>query len=202
MKYFAFIALLATGLLAAEPLTLKESQKLALQHSESLSIAELHTLIATDKIDEIKGINRPKLNFDASYNWRDVRLGAVRKNPMYGKPDGGGPPQPKELKTIVSSKVVRTGKVSLVVPVYDFGYVANLVSAQQAVVEATVHERDRVRQDLCFGVATQFYRALEGAKLERIVEESISVLERQLYTLSRAGVKRVWISTDLRRICC
>ena len=181
MRHFAFAALLATSLLTAEPtLTLKETQKLALHHSESLSIAELHTLIATDKIDEIKGINRPKICFDASYNWRDVRLGAVRKNPMYGKTPDGSPPQPKEIKTIISNKVVRTGKVSLVVPVYDFGYVANLISAQNAIVEATVHEKDRVRQDLCFGVATQFYRALEGTKIEKVVRESLSILDRQL----------------------
>ena len=162
-------------------LTLVEAQKQALQHSEAFSIAELHTLIATDKIREIEGINLPKISCDATYNWRDVDLGTVRKNPMYGSQAiPGAPAQPKEIKTIITSKVIRTARVALTVPVYDFGYVASLVSAQKAVVEATMHEKDRVRQDLCFGVATQFYRALEGAKIETVVQESISVLERQL----------------------
>jgi outer membrane protein TolC len=184
-----FIAIvLSLPAFSAEPMSLTEAQKSALQHSEVFSIAELHTLIATDKIREIEGINMPKVGFDASYNWRDVHLGAVRKNPMYGKeppplfPGAPSmmPPQPKTIKTLIANKEVRTAKVNLTVPVYDFGYVADLVSAQKAVVEATMHERDRVRQDLCFGVATQFYRALEGAKIENVVSESISILERQL----------------------
>jgi outer membrane protein TolC len=184
-----FIAIvLSLPAFCAEPMNLTEAQKSALQHSEVFSIAELHTLIATDKIREIEGINMPKVGFDASYNWRDVHLGTVRKNPMYGKeppPLFPGappmmPPQPKTIKTLIANKEVRTAKVNLTVPVYDFGYVADLVSAQRAVVEATMHERDRVRQDLCFGVATQFYRALEGAKIENVVSESISILERQL----------------------
>ena len=176
---FSALLLVLPGFSAdSSRLTLKAAQRHALLHSEVFSIAELHTLIATDKIQEIEGINRPKVSADAAYNWRDVRPGVVRKNPLYGKdPDA---PQPKEIKTIVASKVVRTGKVSLTVPVYDFGYVANLVSAQKSVVEATIHEKDRVRQDLCFGVATQFYRALEGAKISKVVQESISILERQL----------------------
>ena len=172
----------------AEPLNVQTAQKAALQHSEVFSIAELHTLIATDKIREIEGINMPKIGFDAAYNWRDVHLGTVRKNPMYGKeppplfPGAPSlmPPQPKEIKTIIANKEIRTAKVNLMVPVYDFGYVADLVSAQRAVVEATMHERDRIRQDLCFAVASQFYRALEGSKIENVVGESISILERQL----------------------
>jgi outer membrane protein TolC len=171
-----------------------QAQQEALVHSEELSIAELETLIATEKIQEIRGINMPKLSVDGSYNIRSNHLGAVRKNPLYKKempsiPDLPGmpplpkpPPQPKTIKTIVANKEVTNGKVSLLVPVYDFGYVSNLVKAQSSIVEATVHEKDRVQQDLLFAVAGSFYRALEGAKIETVVLESMKVLKNQLVT--------------------
>ena len=188
MKLVAvFVALmLSLHAFGDEPchLTLESAQKATLDHSEAFSIAELHTLIATDKIREIEGINMPKINFDGSYNWRNVHLGTVRKNPLYGKeppiPIPNVPPPPKKIRTLIANKEIRTAKVSLTVPVYDFGYVASLVSAQKAIVESTMHERERVRQDVVFGVAAQFFRALEGAKIEKVIQESISILDRQL----------------------
>ena len=63
------------------------------------------------------------------------------------------PAQPKTIKTIAANKHVTNGKISLIVPLYDFGYVSNLMSAQTHVVEETVHEKERVRQDLLFAVA-------------------------------------------------
>lgn len=172
-----------------------QAQNEALKHSEELSIAELETLIATEKIREIRGINFPKLSADGCYNVRNNDLGFVRKNPMYKKnppkpphSDGGEsdhpppPKQPKEIKTIAANKEVSSGKVSLIVPVYDFGYVSNLVKAQTSTIEATVHEKERVKQNILFAVANSFYRALEGAKLEEVVDESMKVLQAQLAT--------------------
>lgn len=174
-----------------------QAQAAAIGHSEELSIAEIQTLIATEKIQEIRGINLPKLSVDGSYNVRDCHQGFVRKNPAYKKhppsppqvpgmlppPPSPSPPHPpKTIKTIGANKEVTTGKVSLIVPVYDFGYVSNLVKAQTSVVEATVHEKDRVMQDLLFAVANSFYRALEGAKIETVVLESMRVLRQQLST--------------------
>jgi outer membrane protein TolC len=175
-------------------LSFAEAQEIAIVHSEELSIAELETLIATEKIREIRGINLPKLTVDGSYNIRNNDIGFVRKNPMYkkqqptpphvhGEPPAPRPdPQPKTIKTIAANKHVTNGKVSLIVPVYDFGYVSNLMKAQTSIVEATVHEKDRVQQDLLAAVAGSYYRALEGSKIETVVLESIGVLGTQLAT--------------------
>jgi outer membrane protein len=175
-------------------LSLAEAQAAALVHSEELSIAELETLIASEKIQEIRGINLPKLTVDGSYNLRNNDAGFVRKNPAYkkeqsspphmpGMPSSSHPPiPPKKIKTIATEKEVTNGKVSLIVPVYDFGYVSNLVKAQTSIVEATVYEKARVQQDLLFAVANNFYRALEGSKIETVVLESMRALGAQLAT--------------------
>jgi outer membrane protein TolC len=97
----------------------------------------------------------------------------------------GAPPQerqPKKIVTLATNKEIRTGKLSLLVPLYDFGYVSNLLKAQGAVVEASIHDRDRIRQNLLFLVSLSFYRALEAAKIEGVVLESIRILEKQLAT--------------------
>ena len=196
VKFLLLSILIVCGpisLSAEEPhkLSLSQIQEAALIHSEELSIAELETLIATEKIQEIRGINLPKLTIDGSYNLRNNDLGSVRKNPMYRKtqppaPQIQGmpspPPQPKNIKTIVANKHVTNGKVSLIVPVYDFGYVSHLMEAQSALVEETIHEKERVQQDLLVAVAINMYRALEGSKIEAVVQESLRVLGAQLTT--------------------
>ena len=204
MNYFShclFCLMLGNAFLCAEELqappkklSFAQAQAATLKHSEELSIAELETWIATEKIEEIRGINLPKLSAHAAYDMRDKHAGFVRKNPMYKKeaqrpspslsesPSPPPPPQPKTITTLAANKEIRSAKLSLVVPVYDFGYVSNLMKAQRSVVEATVHERERVQQDLLYGVANSFYRALEGAKIESVVIESIRILEQQLAT--------------------
>lgn len=166
-------------------MTLSAVQDAALAHSEELSIAELQTLIASEKIQEIRGINLPKLTVDGSYNLRNNDAGFVRKNPMYKKEEASspaGPPQPKKIKTIAANKEVANGKLSLIVPVYDFGYVDSLLKAQALRIEATVYEKEKIQQNLLFAVANNFYRALEGAKIEDVVAESIKVLKAQFQT--------------------
>jgi outer membrane protein len=213
VKFFPFVLLLCISFyLQAEEglkLSLAEAQSAAIDHSERLSIAELQTLIAREKIQEIRGINLPKLSVDGAYNVRNNDAGFVRKNPGYKEykkqqeyreeqqaekerqPSGPiskstSPPKlpepPKKIKTIATEKEWSAGKVSLVVPVYDFGYVSSLLQSQNSIIEATIHEKTRVQQDLLFAVANNFYRALEGAKIEIVVLESIRALQAQLAT--------------------
>ncbi len=188
-----FLLIVPLGVWAEEPqkLTLVEAQQAAIAHSERMSIAELQTLIAAEKIREIRGINYPKISADGSYSIRNNHLGSERKNPAYTKhpatapalpwlpPPPPPPPQPKYLTTVVANKRVAQGKLSLTVPLYDFGYVFNLVGAQTAVVEELGYEKEGIRQELLNAVAVDMYRALEGAKLVSVILESIRVLEAQ-----------------------
>jgi outer membrane protein len=167
-------------------LTLADVEGAAVKHSEELSIAELHTVIAREKINQIRGINLPKLTANGAYNIRNTHPGFVRKNPNYHQntPEGmhQPPPQPKKIVAIAAEKEGVTGKISLLVPIYDFGYESNLMQAQESLVEASIHDKDRVLQDLLFLVSTTFYRALEASKIETVAKESISILEKQLTT--------------------
>jgi outer membrane protein TolC len=173
-------------------LTLGDVEQAALKHSQDLSIADLNTLIATEKIREIQGINMPKLSAEGNYTVRNSRAAVVHKNPQHhnkqspphipGAEDHEMPKPPKRLVMETAPKEVATGKISLVVPVYDFGYGSSLKQAQESLVEASVHDKDRIRQDLLFLVSTTFYRTLEARKVESVVRESIRILAKQLTT--------------------
>ena len=119
---------------------------MALQRSQRLSIAELQIGVAREKIHEIQGINTPKICAEAASALRDKHPGSKRKvdpKAFATKPPQGSPQQqvtkeplpqderPKTIKTIVGNKKTTTTKVSLLVPIYDFGYVDNLVGAQK-----------------------------------------------------------------------
>jgi outer membrane protein len=168
---------------------LPSCQRSALVNSQELSIAELQTLIAREKIEEIHGINLPKISVDGSYNIRDKHPGVARRNPLYHatptRPDQDPteiPEQPRRIKTIAANKDVATSKVSLIVPLYDCGHVNDMMRAQRSNVEATIHQRDRIEQDLLFAVAQSYYKVLEGCKIESVVLQSIKVLTQQLAT--------------------
>ena len=185
--------------------SLATCQAMALQRSQRLSIVELQIGVAREKIHEIQGINTPKVSADATYMVRDKHPGVKKKvRPQVASPRSVQQPQkpsqnpqqgsqsqqqikdvsqqqesPKTIKTIAANKKATTTKLSLLVPIYDFGYVDNLVGAQKCVIEATESERDRVEQDLLLEVAEYYYRALESSKLETVVLQSIKLLKQQ-----------------------
>lgn len=191
-RLYSILILLLFNLLNAgedDCFTLNTCQKEALHHSQELSIAELQTLIAQERIEEIRGINLPKLTAEGSYNVRDKHQGFVRRNPLFHethtRPDQDPmdiPEQPRRIKTLSARKEITTSKVSLIVPLYDCGHVSDMMQAQRSNVEASVHERDRIQQDLLFAVAQSYYRSLEGSKIEEVVLQSIKVLTQQLAT--------------------
>jgi len=196
IKILCLVLFFSTTLVAAPEtiFTLADIENGSIKHSEALSIAELHTVIAAEKIRQIRGINLPKLTANGTYNRRNSQPGVVRYTP---KPQKGPeqkmagpqqfqlpkqPHQPRKIITPVAPKESMTGKLSLVVPIYDFGYVSSLMQAQESLVEASIHDKVRIRQDLLFLVSTTFYRALEASKIEAVVKESIHILEKQQAT--------------------
>ncbi len=199
MKHFLGLALITTSIIVgAEPsqkLSFVQAQAAALAYSEELSIAEIETLTAREKIEEIRGINLPKLSLDGTGSFRNNEPGFIRRNPAYDQqkakpvsPNPSSPAEPipprppKHLKTIAAQRQGASGKLSLIVPIYDFGVVSNMMRAQTSVVSSTLHEKDRIQQDVLFAVANSFYRALEGSKIENVLAESMKVLNQQLAT--------------------
>jgi outer membrane protein TolC len=188
MKHLLFSSLLffSISVHAEGPYSIADCQALTLQHSERLSIAEIQTLIAEDRTSQIEGILNPKMKVEGTYRARGNHPGAIHNNPLHALPLPTPPPGqelpeiPDKVKTIAGRKKVATTRTSLIVPIWDFGRVPNAVMAQRSNVEASVHERDRIEQDLLLAVAESYYGALEAKKLEGVVLESIRVLQQQL----------------------
>jgi outer membrane protein len=181
--FIIFLVFSSMGFCQEKKFSLTECQAKALEHSQRLSIAELEVGVALEKIHEIEAINWPKLSAEGAYTLRNKPPGSVRKAPA--QPLGQTPqaqpskPEKSKIKTIVGDKKTGTGKVSLVVPLFDFGYVDRLVAAQKSNIQATESERDRLEQDVLLAVTTSFYSALQSAKIEKVVLQSIKALSQQ-----------------------
>src|SRR5271169_291801 len=123
MKYVFAITLFSIGALFSierQKISFIQAQEAAVAYSERLSIAELETLVAREKIEEIRGGSLPKLSVDATANFRSNEPGFIRKNPAYEEAlhkDQNAPASavlpPKYLKTIAAQRQGANGKVSL-----------------------------------------------------------------------------------------
>ena len=184
---------LLSSLSAAEPnmLTLGECQRRTLKTSESLTQRELATKIAEEKINEIRGINRPKVLFDAEYGKRNNHLGSITPNrmkdfslshPLDEEGDKTHTKMPDKIKSVHARKEEWTTKTSLIVPIYDSGYVSNRTEAQEYIIEATRRSRDELEQELLHEVAQKYYLLLESKKIEEVVLQSIATLHQALET--------------------
>lgn len=186
-----FLLLAVSSFLRSEehPLSFLECQKAAIRTSEALTVAEMQILIDQEKIHQILGINLPKLSAEARYSARNNHPGALSPNPAYHqhKPEDASGEQAshqnsssRHIRSIGGDKETSTGKISLIVPIYDFGRVSNMMAAQESTVEADRYQREKVQQDLLLTMAQSYYRALEGRKIEAVVVKSQKLLEQQL----------------------
>lgn len=173
-----------------EKYSLAVCQAKGLEKSQRLSIAELEVSIAEEKIHEIEGINTFKICAEGMYSIRDKHPGSVRKVPQQKVPkvppsavqQKGEQPQktPSKIKTIVGHKENATSKLSLIVPICDFGYVDRLIAAQRSQAAATESERKRLEQNVLLAVTASYYYALQSTKIEEVVLQSIKLLSQQL----------------------
>lgn len=186
-------------LLSEEPslpqkLSLVECQKICLKTSEHLSIRDLLTRIEVEKIQQIRGINKPKVSFNADYGMRDNHLGSKMRNHRH--PSSEAEQDSNEImpnarkheniqdtiKTVTSRKEILTSSTSLIVPIYDSGYVSNRVLSQENLVDVSRYSRDRLEQKLLNEVAQSYYFLLESRKLEEVILQSLETLRNELET--------------------
>ena len=170
-------------------MSLAECQEIAIKNSEDLSIADLETLMAEDTVREIRGGIMPKVAATGNYTTRNNHRGAV----FWARPEHGGGgegqgeeghkkmhrPEKEKIKTVGGNKQIRTARLSLIVPVYDFEVTLNKMRSQRMIVDSTIHERERIKQDILFAVTQTYYKVLEGEKIESVVKQSIHTLENQ-----------------------
>jgi len=185
----------ATEPFVQKKLSLLDCQEIALKNSKELTIADIETLMAQDVVKEIKGNNLPQLTATGNYTSRNNHRGAVfwaRPEPSHKQQEEHHEaeehhkhkkehrPRKEKMKTIGGNKQVRTARLALIVPIYDFSVTKNKARSQQMLVDASIQDRKRIEQDLLYAVTQCYYKLLESQKIEAVVHKSIEVLKKQL----------------------
>ncbi len=159
---------------------------MALKNSKDLTIADIETLMTQDTVKEIKGNNLPQLTATGNYISRNNHRGAIfwaRPQPSHEQQEHEHHkhrPRKEKMKTIGGNKQVRTARLALIVPIYDFSVTKNKARSQQMLVDAKIQDRKRIEQDLLYAVAQYYYKILEAEQIEAVVQKSIQVLKKQM----------------------
>ena len=138
-------------------LTLQDCHHLALQYNTRGIIGDLNIEIEQDKTEEAQAMAYPSLNAEGQYI-------------MSG--DAG--------HFIKDHNRKANAKAALVVPLFNFGGMSNLISAQKYSLESSVSQSMQIKNELIHDVSQAYFRVLEAQKIKRVVEESIKTLQEQL----------------------
>ncbi|MBX3394347.1 MAG: TolC family protein [Phycisphaerae bacterium] len=185
-------------------LSLNDCIEIALKSNRRISIADRRVLIARDRVSEAIAMTMPQLSVEGRFTSRNNDSGIQRPAPslrnqlrqsltqaaatslveqagltptgQFLQPTGAGP----SFSGTFSERDVWTSRVSLIVPIYDFGRSEFVRQVQEGRVQTARYDARRERQDVAFAVSQSYYRILEAEKIKRVVEESIRVVERQL----------------------
>ncbi len=136
--------------------SLEQCQNLALEHGGKKTIADIRALIAYDRIAEVRSSGRPQLNAHADY----MTAGDAKK--------------------WQKNEANEHARVSLVIPLYNFGLTREAVNAQKKNTQAARFAVDQVEQEIRYAVIEAYFELLIYGKLQWIVQESIKSLEIQL----------------------
>jgi outer membrane protein len=142
--------------IASATITLEDCVQQSLENSEKISIADLEVLIEKDTLRERWSLALPKLSAHA-----DI-IAAGNTSSFY------------------KNRKIFNAKVSLIVPIYDFGKTSNTIRAHKKIYEASTFSNSRVKQELVFAVHQIYYQLLEAKKIASIISESLGTLEEQL----------------------
>ncbi len=190
---------------AGEPpvFALEECVQVALRNSRRLSIADRRILIARDRVNEAIAMTLPQITAEGRFTSRNNDSGIERPQPSLRNqlrdavtrsaatslveqagltPTGQFLPanQGGGFSGSFGQRDVWTGKVSLLVPIYDFGRSEYTRQAEEGRVDVARYGAERERQDVTLAVSQAYYRVLEAQKIRTVVDESIRVVERQL----------------------
>lgn len=148
------------------PLGLEQCVSTAIENNRRVAIRDRRILIERDRADEAFRRILPRVSGDLR--------GTFRNNDVGFRFD--------ERSGVTGDKDVGTASVDLIVPIYDFGGVGNAEAAALHGAAAAEFDALRERQDLRRDVGLAYYRVLETRKIAGVVEESLSLVLRQLAT--------------------
>lgn len=148
------------------PLDLERCVATAIERNRRVGIGDRRILIERDRADEAFSRIMPRVSGDLR--------GTFRSNDVGFRFD--------ERSGVTGDKDVGTASVSLIVPIYDFGGVGNAEAAALHGAASAEFDSLRERQDLRRDVSLAYFRILETQKIEGVVEESLTLVLRQLAT--------------------
>lgn len=156
-KYFLLVALLTLTIATHLPstLTLDDCYHLAIANSDKMSLADLRAMIEEDRTREIWGIAFPQLSGQADL---------ITKG---------------DAKHVRHHKRTKNAKVSLIIPIYNFGGAQHAITAQEKREESAIIDIDRARQEVLYATNHAYFILLEAQKLELILKESLQTLQVQ-----------------------
>lgn len=153
MIYSCFL-MAASSLHAA--LTLDDCYYLAIANSETMTLADLRALIEEDRTREIWGMALPQLSVEADF---------ITKG---------------DAKRFHHHERTKNARVSLIVPLYNFGGASNAITAQEKREESAIIDIDRARQEVLYATNHTYFILLDAQKIEMILKESIQTLNGQM----------------------
>ena len=140
-----FLGVSALHATCTRPLTLDECYYLAIANSETMSLADLRAMIEEDRTREVWGMALPKLSAEADF---------ITKG---------------DVKHIHHHDRTKNARVSLIVPIYNFGGASNAITAQEKREESAIIDIDRARQEVLYATHHAYFLVLETQKIEMIL---------------------------------
>ncbi len=157
--HFIYKLWLCYSILAASflyGLTLEDCYHLAIAHSETMTLADLKAMIEEDRLREVWGTALPQLSAQADF----ITKGDARHVGHHDR--------------------TKNARVSLIVPLFNFGGAYNAIQAQEKRQEAAIIDIDSARQEVLFATNRAYFTLLEAQKIEMILKQSIQTLNEQL----------------------
>lgn len=142
-------------LLSHAGLTLEECYVLAIANSETMTLADLRALIEEDRTREVWGMALPQLTGEADF---------ITKG---------------DAKHIHHHERTKNAKVSLIIPLFNFGGAMNAIHAQEKREISAIIDIERARQEVLYATNHAYFLLLEAQKFEAIIKESLHTLQRQ-----------------------
>lgn len=148
--------LLAASSFLYGTLTLESCYDLALNYSETLTVAELKALIEQDRTREIYGLHLPQIT---------AQIDFLTKG---------------NLKRVRHQERTKNARVSLVIPLYNFGHSTHTINAQKSREESSFIKMTTARQKILHATNHAYFTLAEAQKIILIIKESIRSLKGQL----------------------
>jgi len=156
MKYVLFFFLFI-GLCHSTQgaLTLKQCQEKALIYNDQLIFSGLAIDIEEARLAEVQALGYPSLTADGQYIATGERISSLRHNKR------------------------ANAKASLSVPLFNFGGMSNLITAQKRSVEASIYQNQKTKLQVLLEVSEAYFALLGAKNMQTVIEESLKALKEQ-----------------------